>query len=76
MGSPVSVVVTEIVMQNIEESALSACWQMILLWLHYIDEKFTTVQHEEIEAFHHRLNRQNTDIQFTGEVEESAKLAF
>ena len=33
MGSPVSVVVAEIVMQNIEESALSTCRQTIPLWL-------------------------------------------
>ena len=38
MGSPVSVVVAEIVMQNIEESALSTCRQTIPLWLRrYVD---------------------------------------
>ena len=33
MGSPVSVVVTEIVMQNIEEQALATYARTILLWL-------------------------------------------
>ena len=33
MGSAVSVVVAEIVMQNIEESALPTCRQTIPLWL-------------------------------------------
>ena len=76
MGSPVSVVVSEIVMQNIEESALSTCRQTIPLWLRYVDDTFIAVRHDEIDAFHHHLNEQNTDIQFTGEVEENGKLTF
>ena len=76
MGSPVSVVVAEIVMQNIEESALSTCRQTIPLWLRYVDDTFTAVRHDEIDAFHHHLNEQNTDIQFTREVEENGKLPF
>ena len=76
MGSSVSVVVAEIVMQNIEESALSTCRQTIPLWLRYVDDTFTAVRHDEIDAFHHHLNEQNTDIQFTREVEENGKLPF
>ena len=62
MGSPVSVVVAEIVMQNIEESALSTCRQTIPLWLRHVDDTFTTVRHEEIGALLHHPNEQNTDI--------------
>ena len=51
MRSPVSVVVAEIVMQNIEESALSTCRQTIPLWLRYVDDTFTAVRHDEIYAF-------------------------
>ncbi|CAH3162654.1 unnamed protein product [Pocillopora meandrina] len=76
MGSPVSVVVAEIVMQNIEESALSTCRQTIPLWLRYVDDTFTAVRHDKIDAFHHHLNEQKTDIQFTREVEENGKLPF
>ena len=76
MGSPVSVVVAEIVMQNIEESALSTCRQTIPLWLRYVDDTFTAVQHDELDAFYHHLNEQNTDIKFTREVEENGKLLF
>ena len=76
MGSSVSVVVAEIVMQNIEESALSTCRQTIPLWLRYVDDTFTAVRHDEIDAFHPHLNEQNTDIQFTREVEENGKLPF
>ena len=34
------------------------------------------VRHDEIDAFHHHLDEQNTDIQFTREVEENGKLPF
>ena len=43
MGSPVSVVVAEIVMQNIEEQALATNTRTIPLWLRYIDDTFTTI---------------------------------
>ena len=58
IGSPVSVVVAEIVMQNIKESALSTCPQTIPLWLRYVDDTFVAVRHNEINAFHlnHHLN--------------------
>ena len=38
MGSPVSVVVAEIVVQHVEERALATCRQTILLWLRYVDD--------------------------------------
>ena len=76
MGSPVSVVVAEIMTQNIEGSAHSTCRQTILLWLRYVDDAFTAERHDEIDAFHHHLKEQNTDIQFTREVEENGKLPF
>ena len=76
MGSPVSVVVAEIVMQNIEERALAFYKRMLPLWLRYVDGTFTTVQKDEIDDFHEHLNRQNADIQFTKEIEENGKIPF
>ena len=76
MGSPVSVVVTESVMQNIEERALSTCRQTIPLWLRYVDDTFTAVHKDEIDEFHDHLNEPNADIQFTREIEEDEKLPF
>ena len=63
MGSPVSVVVAEIVMQHVEESALATCRQTIPLWLRYVDDTFTAVHKGEIDDFHDHLNEQNADIQ-------------
>ena len=76
MGSPVSVVVAEIVMQNIEEQALSTYTKTLPLWLRYVDETFTAVHKDEIDTFHEHLNRQNPHIQFTKEIEENGKIPF
>ena len=76
MRLPVSVVVTEIVMQHMKEHTLATCRQMIPLWLHYVEDTFTAVHKDEIDYFHDHLNEQNTDIQFTKEIEENGKLTF
>ena len=52
MGSPVSVVVAEIVKQNIEEQALASYKRTIPLWLRYVDDTFTTLHKDEIDDFH------------------------
>ena len=72
----VSVVVAEIVMQNIEERAIATCRQTIPLWLRYVDDTFTAVHKDEIDDFHKHLNEQHADIQFTREIEEDGKLPF
>lgn len=52
MGSPVSVVVAEIVMQNIEEQALATYTRTVPLWLRYVDDTFTAVHKDGIDDFH------------------------
>ena len=64
MGSPVSIVVAEIVMQNIEELALATYKRTLPLWLRYVDDTFTAVHKDEIDDFHEHLNGQNADILF------------
>ena len=76
LGSPVSVVVAEIVMQYVKERALATCRQTIPLWLRYVDDTFTAVHKDKIDTFHDHLNKQNADIQFTKKIEENGKLPF
>ena len=71
MGSPVSVVVAKIVMQNIEEQALASYKRTKPLWLRQVDDTFTTLH-----DFHEHVNKQNAHIQFTKEIEDSDKIAF
>ena len=76
MGSLLSVVVAEIVMQNIEEQAQATYTQTVPLWLRYADDTFTAVHKDGIDDFHEHLNRQNAGIQFTKEIEENGKIPF
>ena len=76
MGSPVSVVVAEIVIQNIEEQALATYSETLPLWLRYVDDTITAVHESKIDEFHEHLNEQNTNIQFTKEIEENGKIPF
>ena len=76
MGSPVSIVVAEIVMQNIEEQALATYSETLPFWLHYIDDTMTAVHKNKIDEFHEHLNTQNTSIQFIKEIKENGKIPF
>ena len=76
MGSPVSVVVAEIVMQNIEEQALATYSGTLPLWLCYVDDTITAAHENKIDEFHEHLNEQNANIQFTKEIEENGKIPF
>ena len=69
--APVSVVVAEIVMQNIEEQTLATYTRTIPLWLCYVDDTFTAIHKDGIDDFHEHLNRQNMDIQLTKEIKEN-----
>ena len=76
MGSPLSVVVAEIVMQNIDEQALVTYRETLPLWLRYVDDTITALHKNKIDEFHEHLNKQNTSIQFTREIEENGKIPF
>ena len=76
MGSPVSVVVSEIVMQNIEKKALATFRQQLPFWLRYVDDTITALPTDDINEFHDHLNKQNTHIQFTKEIEENGAIPF
>ena len=76
MGSPVSVVVAEIVTQHIEKRALATYDQTLHFWFRYVDDTRTILQTDDIDVFHGHLNRQNSDIQFTRELEDNGKIPF
>ena len=76
MGSPVSVVMAEIVIQNIEGQALATYSETLLLLLRYVDDAITAVHKNKIDEFHEHLNKQNSSIQFTKEIEENGKIPF
>ena len=46
------------------------------LWLRYVDDTFTAVQKDEIDAFYNHLHEQNADTLFTREIELNGKRPF
>ena len=63
-------------MQNIEEQALATYSETLPLWLRYDDDTITVVHENKIDEFHEHLNKQNTNIQFTKEIEENGNRPF
>ncbi len=76
MGSPVSVVVAEIVMQRLEERALSTYPNPPPFWFRYVDDTLTSVSKHQKNDFLDHLNKQNPNLQFTMEPEKDGKIAF
>ena len=76
MDSPVSVVVAQMVMQNIEEQALKTYSETLPFWLRYVDDTITALHKNKIDEFHEHLNKKNVSIQFTTEIEQNGKILF
>ena len=73
MGSPLSSIVVNIFMEDLE---MSLCKPK--MWLRYVDEVFAIWPHGDhlLETFHHHLNSQNSSIQFTMERELKGWITF
>jgi hypothetical protein len=74
MGSPVSVVVAEIVMQRLEERALSSYPNPPPFWFLY--DTLTSVSKHQKNDFPDHLNKQNPSLQFTMGPEKDGKIAI
>ena len=70
MGSPVLVVVANLVMEDIECSALSSFHTPPHFWRRYVDDTSTVL----VEPFHAHLNSIDLNIQFTVERESEGQL--
>ena len=76
MGSPVSVTVANLVMEDVEQRALSSFPDPPPFWKKYVDDTCTALHPEKVQAFHNHLNSIEPSIQFTLEVEENGVLPF
>ena len=76
MGSPVLVIVTNIVMEEIEESALASFDPPPRFWKRYVDDTCTALPADSVSSFHEHLNGVNGHIQFTVEKEKDGVLPF
>ena len=76
MGSPVSVIVANLVMEDIEERALSSFHAPPRFWRRYVDDTCTALPRDLITSFHEHLNSIDRNIQFTVEKESDGQLPF
>ena len=76
MGSPVSVTVANLVMEEIEDQALSTFAQPPRFWKRYVDDTCTAIPSHLVTPFHEHLNGVNEHIQFTLEIEKDGSLPF
>ena len=65
-----------LLVKKLSRSVRSPFVGFVFVWLRYVDDTFTAIHKDEIDAFHDHLNEQNADIQFTKEIEENGKLPF
>ena len=65
MGSPVSAVIAELVMQRVEKIPLRTSPVPVRWWKRYVDDSNACLKQNNITAFHDHLNSINPCIQFT-----------
>ena len=76
MGSPLSPIIANMVMEDLEQQALTTFHNPPSLWIRYVDDIYAIIHTDQIEAFFNHLNTINTSIQFTVEKEVSGSLPF
>ena len=76
MGSPVSVVVADLVMEDVESRALTTFPSSPRFWKRYVDDTCCALRTDLVEDFHCHLNSIESSIQFTLETESDGQLAF
>ncbi|XP_078482534.1 uncharacterized protein LOC144743198 isoform X2 [Ciona intestinalis] len=76
MGSPISVVIANVVMETIEEEALATFMHPPRYWKRYVDDTFGIIAAEQFHPFLDHLNGIEESIQFTLERENEGRIAF
>ena len=76
MGSPVSAVIANLVMEDIEHRALTTALVSPSFWKRFVDDVISAVSQDEIVVLLQHLNSIEPSIQFTVERETDGKLPF
>ena len=71
MGSPISPVIADLVMEEIEETAIATASRPPKWWFRYVDDSHACLRKDQVDEFHQHLNSINTNIQFTLELEDT-----
>ena len=76
MGSPVSPIVANIFMQDLETKAVQYSEFIPKIWYRYVDDTFVIIEKQHEDYFFELINLINPSIQFTKELESDHKLPF
>ena len=76
MGSPVSAVIANMVMEDVEQRALATSLVKPFFYKHYVDDVIFAVSRNEAERLLSHLNSVEPSIQFTLEREKDRHLPF
>ena len=76
MGSPISVIVANLVMESIENKMLKDFASPPRIWLRYIDDTFVVFKKTEVVSFHKFTNNIEDSIKFTVEQEVGNAIPF
>eukprot|EP00061_Rhincodon_typus_P009664 g33325.t1 len=74
MGSPISRLIAEVLMQKLKSMALPLI--QLKLWIRYVDDTFEIVKWTKLEETHELMNNTLTRIRFTKEEEKNKQLPF
>ena len=76
MGSPVSVAVANMFMEELETKSLQTFEPGVKVWKRYVDDTFVVLKKEHVGALYRHLNDQFHGVEFTVEEEKQGSLAF
>ena len=76
MGSPVSVIIANLVMENVQEGAMSTFLNPPKFWRRYVDDTFVIIKKSEVDEFHNHINNIEASIKFTIEHETNNSIPF
>ena len=76
MGSPVSPVVANIFMSQLEQSSIATLTTKPRLWLRFVDDILSIVRKDWVDKTLRHLNSQHENIVFTSEIEADGKLPY
>ncbi|XP_068701292.1 uncharacterized protein [Montipora foliosa] len=76
MGSPVSPVVANLCMEEIEKTAINTTTVSPKFWKRYVDDSFCIIKSDAVASFHDSLNSIDQHISFTIEHESNGQLPF
>ena len=71
MGSPISPVLAHLMMEVIEETAITTALNPPKWLFRYVDDSHSCLKKDQVDAFHQHLNSINANIQFTLELEDA-----